>query len=245
MIDRKEFIKELNEKQRLKKIIKRLIKEATPDPVSPSPHPHTGINVLEDLLKKIIPVIEADYKILTTNPKQRESFRAHIVNAIQNAIIGLKTTNRAPMIDQPEEEEQEEFAPLAEPPTGLSESKKEKVFILFEEISVDMDPEDDEKFIPIDDEPEPTDQEKFASGMSGELAKDFTGRNMAFQSFKKFEKSILDAYDLLDDPQDEDLFFTYLVTNVKLYFDKFENQLAGNLAEPTTPEYEQALKDKL
>jgi|10_taG_2_1085330.scaffolds.fasta_scaffold03565_7 hypothetical protein len=229
MISRKEFINELNERERLKKIIKKLIMEATPDPVSPSPHPHTGINVLEDLLKKIIPVIEADFKILTTNPKQRESFRAHIINAIQNSIISLKTTKTAPM-EKPET-------------TELSEHiKQDLVFVLYEEISVDMDAED--QFIDIEDKPKPTDQEGFAAGMTGELAKDLTGRNMAFQSFKKFEKSILDAYDLLDDPQDEDLFFTYLITNVKLYFDKFENQLAGTLQEPTTPEYEHAQTEK-
>jgi len=66
---------------------------------------------------------------------------------------------------------------------------------------------------------------------------------MAFTTFKKIEKSILDAYDLLSNPQDQDLFYKYLITNVKLYFDKFEDQLASELQEPTTPEYEQAKKE--
>ena len=34
------------------------------------------------------------------------------------------------------------------------------------------------------------------------------------------------------------MFYDYLVTNLKLYFDKFEDELAGKLEEPTTPEYE-------
>ena len=42
----------------------------------------TGINVLEDLLKKIIPQIEDDYKLLTTSEEQRESYRSHIIDAV-------------------------------------------------------------------------------------------------------------------------------------------------------------------
>jgi hypothetical protein len=218
MNSREEFIKELNERDRLKKIIKRLIKEAMPDPTAPSPHPHTGINVLEDLLKKIIPVIQADFKILTTSPDQRLSFRAHLLNGIQNSLISLRTLSK------------------------IDESKEagEVTWVLTEEINVDMDGEADDMFIDIEDKPEPTDQEKFADGVADEVKKDYTGRNMAFTTFKKIEKSILDAYELLSDPQDQELFYTYLITNIKLYLDKFEDQLAGELQEPSTQEYEDA-----
>ena len=220
MISREEFINELNDRQRLKKIIKKLVREAMPDPTAPSPHPHTGINVLEDLLKKIIPVIQADFKILTTSPDQRRSFRSHLLNGIQNSIVNLRTLNR---ID-------------------------EKMFTMTQLLSedIDIEVEDDENeedmFIDIEDKPEPTDQEKFADGVDDQTG-DNTGRNMAFTTFKKIEKSILDAYDLLSNPQDQDLFYKYLITNVKLYFDKFEDQLASELQEPTTPEYEQAKKE--
>jgi hypothetical protein len=220
MISREEFINELNDRQRLKKIIKKLVREAMPDPTAPSPHPHTGINVLEDLLKKIIPVIQADFKILTTSPDQRRSFRSHLLNGIQNSIVNLRTLNR---ID-------------------------EKMFTMTQLLSedIDIEVEDDENeedmFIDIEDKPEPTDQEKFANGVNDQTG-DNTGRNMAFTTFKKIEKSILDAYDLLSNPQDQDLFYKYLITNVKLYFDKFEDQLATELQEPTTPEYEQAKQE--
>ena len=50
----------------------------------PTPNKSTGINVLEDLLKKIIPQLEIDYRMMTTADEQRESFRAHIVNAVIN-----------------------------------------------------------------------------------------------------------------------------------------------------------------
>ena len=41
--------------------------------VKDAPYKSTGINELETLLKKIIPVIEPDYKSLTTAEEQRES----------------------------------------------------------------------------------------------------------------------------------------------------------------------------
>ena len=218
MNSREEFINELNERDRLKRIIKRLIKEAMPDPTAPSPHPHTGINVLEDLLKKIIPVIQADFKILTTSPDQRLSFRAHLLNGIQNSLVSLRALNK---IDE-------------------SKNSGETTWVLTEEINVDMEGEEDDMFIDIEDKPEPSDKEKFATGVSDDVKKDYTGRNMAFTAYKKIEKSILDAYELLSDPQDQELFYTYLITNIKLYLDKFEDQLAGELQEPSTAEYEQA-----
>ena len=67
-----------------------------------------------------------------------------------------------------------------------------------------------------------------------------TGRNVANMSFQKIEKSIQDSYALLGDEKDQELFRDYLLTNLKLYFDKFEDELGqGGLDEPTTPEYEE------
>ena len=51
---------------------KMLVEASTPD-VDPTPNKSTGINVLEELLKKIVPVLETDYKSLTTNESQRIS----------------------------------------------------------------------------------------------------------------------------------------------------------------------------
>ena len=86
--------KKLNEENELRDIIKkftdfelsRLNETETPD-VDPAPNKSTGINVLEQLLKKIVPVLEDDYKSLTTNSDQRQSFRSHILNAVVNTVI--------------------------------------------------------------------------------------------------------------------------------------------------------------
>ena len=49
----------------------------------------------EQLLKKIVPVLEDDYKSLTTNSDQRQSFRSHILNAVVNTLTPTKINNQA------------------------------------------------------------------------------------------------------------------------------------------------------
>jgi hypothetical protein len=67
---------------------------------------------------------------------------------------------------------------------------------------------------------------------------------MALQTFRKIDNSVMDAYTILDDSKDKDLFYDYLITNLKLYFDKFEEEMMDMpKTEPTTPEY-QAEKEK-
>ena len=80
------------EEYELRSIIRKLLKEAPTEKVQ---HRSTGINVLEDLLKKVIPVLEADYKMLTTDVEQRKSFSAHIVVATENALAPVMANKEA------------------------------------------------------------------------------------------------------------------------------------------------------
>ena len=219
------FVKEkrLNEEIQLRKIIRSMLdqelsmlNEAAVADTDPTPNKSTGINVLEDLLKKIIPVLEVDYKILTTSEEQRQSFRAHVINAIVNSLRPVEVNNEA----EPEQMNEEI-----------------NIDIVDDEENPDLD-----KFIDIrsdqekkaDDEPaDPRD----AFGIEGE---DQTGRNMAYSSFKKIESNIIDSFELLGDPEDQELFHDYLIANVKLYFDKFEDELAPDVSEPTNQAYQTA-----
>tara|TARA_E500000331_G_scaffold12874_1_gene11558 strand:+ start:4862 stop:5713 length:852 start_codon:yes stop_codon:yes gene_type:complete len=208
-----------NDEQKLRAYVRTMLAEsaATQD-TDPAPHRSTGINVLSDLLKKIIPVLEDDFKILTTSGDQRQSFRAHVIHGVQNSLAPLRSTEDAAAGDSKE-------IPISEI-----------------DVSVGGDPglpDEDSKMIDIDDsEPEVVSpEEEFGTGLEGS---DQTGRNMAYSSFKKIERNILDSYELLSNDEDKELFYDYLITNLKLYFDKFEDELASNLDEPTTPEYEQA-----
>ena len=66
---------------------------------------------------------------------------------------------------------------------------------------------------------------------------------MAYSSFKKVETSVIDSFELLSAEEDKELFHDYLIANVKLYFDKFETELSGNVKEPTNQAYDVANQD--
>ena len=65
--EKKKIVESLNEEKQLRRQIRKLISEVGTPEVETSPERSTGINVLEDLLKKIVPTLEDDYKKLTTN----------------------------------------------------------------------------------------------------------------------------------------------------------------------------------
>ena len=212
--------KKLNEENKLRMIIQKmmdfdLFEGQTPD-VDPAPNKSTGINVLEELLKKIIPILETDYKSLTTNSDQRQSYRAHVINAVDNSLTPAKLNNQA----------------------ADSEGDLE------EEIEINVGNESpDDKFIDIRTDAEKNAEEEevdprdsFGSGVDG----DETGRNVAYQSYKKIESSIIDSYELFANPEDQELFYDYLIANLKLYFEKFEEELASQVEEPTNQAYDMA-----
>ena len=209
----------------IREALRKLIREAEED----HPHDSTGINQLEDLLKKIVPVLEQSFKTLTTEQSQRNSFRAHIVNAVQNSLAPSKAeigagTDPAPVQDPG----------LEQLPGAVQE----------QDMEMDVAPGEAErtqhpKFIDIDgdgkpDKPEVSPEQAF--GIPGE---DETGRNVAMKSWDQVESSVIDAYQVLSNPTDRDLFYDYLITNLKLYFDKFEEEMAANVQEPESEIYQQ------
>jgi hypothetical protein len=236
MIDRKEFAEELmlrenvrkairhvlnkretkrlNEEKELRSVIRRLL-EGQSAVASVAKHESTGINTLEDLLKNsnLLSVLETGYKSLTTDKQQRDSYRAHILNAVEKSLA-------------PEESRKEAGADAELEPV------EEEI-----DISISDKPEDDPAFIDVEDkveEPveEPDEREEF--GLAGA---DKTGRNRAYDDFQDIEKNILVAYDNLDNPKDIQMFEEYLLKNLALYFDKFEGELS------TTPEEPEAAQD--
>ena len=67
---------------------------------------------------------------------------------------------------------------------------------------------------------------------------------MAYTTFKKIESQIIDAYDMLSNPEDQEIFFDYLIANLKLYFDKFEGEIQPNVEEPTKQAYDTAKQEQ-
>ena len=203
---------EKTQEDELRSIIRELVLEAQSAVASVAKHDSTGINALEDLLRNsnLLSVLETGYKSLTTDKEQRVSYRNHILSAISLSLA-------------PEESRKE---------------AGEDVEIVEEEVSEDIEidiggrPEDDPDFIDVEDDGEEEEvevDEKEEFGIEGE---DKTGRNRAFTDFHNVEKNILTAFDDLDNPEDIDMFKEYLIKNLALYFDKYENELASNVDEP-------------
>ena len=226
-VSRKDFLKELelresirgtisklnegklDEEKKLRKVIRRLLKETA----APPPTDSTGINVLRNLLKSIIVQLETGYKELTTDSQQRDSFRAHILAGVNNLLAPIEASELGA---------EEEAGALAE-----------------EEVTVDIGkPEDDPEFISIEDEPEEPPEEKPEEKFQDVEGEDETGRNMAYTTFKKVAPQIADAYENLTNQADQVTFHEYLLTNIKLYFDKFEDEMASTVSEPDTDSYD-------
>ena len=223
---RKNAINEAKKQENvLRGFIRQLISEASVSDAEDAPHKSTGINILEDLLKKIIPIIEIDFKKLTTSQEQRSSYRAHFLQGIKNLLAP------AAAVDQADDDE------------GAVEDQFISVTEQEDDIEINIGGEaDPEEFIDVrgdnkEDEKSKEDVEKDTFTISGQ---DETGRDMSYSTFKKVQGSMLDSWEVLSNADDKELFYDYLLTNLKLYFDKFEDELKANLPEPTTPEYEKA-----
>ena len=112
MIDRKEFVEELKLREGVRAAIKAVLnrreRAALPEQkneemlrvfirdmlqegtavATTAKHNSTGINALEDLLKNtnVLSTIETGYKTLTTDKQQRDSYRNHILDAVQRSL---------------------------------------------------------------------------------------------------------------------------------------------------------------
>ena len=213
--------KTLLEENRLRNVIRQILKEG--DISDMHPHRSTGINVLEDVLKKMITTLRTDYKRMTTNKNQRDSFRAHMISAVKGALApSLVNDTYLQGTD----------TLLSEPAPEMGGEVDDLDMQLRE---IDIEIEDDDKKIPVEDDDQPDEKDEFGTGLEG---LDETGRNMAFTTFKKVSQYILDAYDMLANVEDKKIFVDYLITNMKLYFDKFEQEIQKEVTEPSTQQYD-------
>jgi hypothetical protein len=250
MIDRNEFIEEqllrenirkaikivkskkekiaIQEDQMLRRIVSRMLMEEKTPVADDSPHEKTGINYLRTTLKKIIPTIKDAYMSLTTSEEQRKSYIAHLINGVDNLLAPIEVNADAP-------------GPA--PAGALGEGGLE------EEVEVSVGGDDPEEFIDIGDMglegeeeveeevPEDEDMTTMTTGMEDGMH-DETGRNAALATFKQIQGNVVDDFEQLAADEDRELYHDYLKTNILLWRDKFEDALAQDMPEPTTPEYE-------
>jgi hypothetical protein len=239
MIDRKEFAEELmlrenvrkairhvlnkretkrlNEEKELRSVIRKLL-EGQSAVAAVAKHESTGINALEDLLKNsnVLSVLETGYKSLTTDKQQRDSYRSHILNAVEKSLA-------------PEESRKEAGS------DGELEAVEEEI-----DISISDRPEDDPAFIDVEDKEEEPVKEPDERDTFGIEGQDKTGRNRAYDDFQDIEKNILTSFDNLDNPKDIQMFEEYLLKNLALYFEKYESELQVDVPEPAAAQDAQA-----
>jgi len=247
MIDRQQFVEELKLREQIRRAIKiiREKKEAKAKAILEEEtklrtiirsllnekegegDESTGIAFLRRDLKKILPELEEAYTSLRTSIEQRKSYRAHVLNAIQNLITVSDTNfNATPDKDPGEEsvgiEEQIDVNISDDPPDARKR------------IDIGREKPEEENEIDAEKAKEEAELEDFA--LAGE---DRTGAVEALRSMKQIENVIKKTYNGLFDPNDRDLYADYLLTNLQLYFDEFEEELQAVIPEPDNPDYDQ------
>ena len=245
----KKLDEQIKQENDLRQIIRTLLKEGGISDIHP--HRSTAINVLEDVLKKAVPTLRTDYKRLTTSDDQRESFRAHMLKAIKDALAPslmnwqyLSGQEGGGLLSEPAADNVK--AAASDEPTKKAGSEEldnlEKDLQSLEEVDVNVDiadskEPDEAKKVAVEDDDTPDEKEQFGAGLED---MDETGRNMAYTSHRKISQYVLDAYDLLSNGKDKEVFMDYLLTNLKLYFDKFEGELQKSVQEPESIDYKKA-----
>jgi hypothetical protein len=229
----------IKEELRLRKAIRQILNEGDISDIHP--HRSTGINVLEDVLKKMITTLRTD------------SFRAHMISAIKKSLAPslvndtyLQGTDALMAEPTPEFNVATDTETYGTETTGPIETASDvkaaaedeellDTLDQLDEAEIEIGVEDEEKKIPVEADDEPDEISQFSGELTG---LDETGRNMAFTTYKKISQYILDAYDTLANPEDKKIFIDYLITNMKLYFDKFEDELQKEVSEPSTSQYD-------
>ena len=244
---------------KLRSIVKNILLREDTDVNTDTPNRSTGINVLATTLKLVIPIIKQGYEQLTSSPEQRKSFRAHVIQNSINTLVRVDLTTGSEEERRAGDEEREEVTmpdnPEVEAELDIEEPLEEPVDELEEQEEIDVTVGDDEdKFIDIEadeepdeeEEPEPEGATDVAKAVTGEKefvqlgGLDDTGMEMAQRTFPKVQKQIADGYAMLSLKKDKEDYADFLVANLKMYFDQFDQEENVELPEPTSPEYERA-----
>ena len=218
----------LSEEQRLRKVIRRLLKEE-----EGQGDESTGISYLRRDLKKTIPELEGGYKALRSKKEQRDSYRAHIISALKDIILRGDTNFNA-------KSDGDALADGVDAP--MDAGMNEEIDVNFGDAESFPDPskkldigrEKPEEIQAVEDDNEEN-KELDDFSIEGE---DKTGAAAALTSMKQIEKVVINTYSTLYDPTDRELYADYLITNTQLYFDEFEKELQTIIPEPENPEYE-------
>ena len=254
MIDRSEFIEELElresiqkmiriakskrftkakeawlEERKFRELLSELIVEVAAEDPADNPYDSTGINALADMFKNTnyLQVIRSSYKQLTSNEEQRKSFRKMFLNLINRLMIQIANREDAG-------QDVESAADL-------------KDMSLTEEVEIDIEDDglnDMSKFIDVPDVTGSSEEEEKTTidddPRDVEISDvDKKGSKNALEAFEDVESTIIKHFAGMDE-KDREEFRDYALTNTKLYMNQFESELENpaNLQEPESPDYD-------
>tara|TARA_R110000851_G_scaffold2600_2_gene10562 strand:+ start:4611 stop:5417 length:807 start_codon:yes stop_codon:yes gene_type:complete len=223
----KQAKKEYLEEEVLRSMIHKLISEdASTAVASGVQHKSTGIVELDKVLKATIVQVEEEYKTLTTKEEQRDSFAAHFLATLDAALAPVDANRFAPGGKETDEEEE------TDEEASIEDRIKEAIM---EVIGIEVDEEEEAKFLPArpqDEEEAKEETEKEEKTFQEVPGSNRTGRNFAERAWNNVETQIISSYEDLEDPEDADAYRDYIITNFKLYFRKFEQELSNNIDVP-------------
>ena len=224
--EKKEAILEKVYRAKIRKDLQKVLREAK----ETVRYKSTGLNSLDDLFmnSNLLTTLETPYNSLTTSKEQRDDYKNHVLQAILDI---FKTVS-------PEED-----------PETLSESLQ----YIFEQEEADISIQVTDQELPDDkvvgperrDRDEEKEKQELESDNSESMDQegDFTGRNKAQSAVSKIEKSIKDYYDDLGNPADKADFKTYLIANLRLYFQRWENALQNEVDPQFSDDVNKAVQD--
>lgn len=226
----------ITNESRLRKLIRKMLIN---EKMAPSGnHRSTGIAKLSKFLHGAIETLEDDYKELKTDPAQREAFRIYILHNVEKTLAPEKLNAEAGEKDfELREDLEEDKINMSIDTSGDNEKdldapENDPMFIDIPRKS-DKDREDPKK------SKEEEEMEEFGKGLE-DRGLDDTGRINAKQTFDQiFKNQLVSAYNNLANEADKNIFYDYLIANLKLYFDKFEAEMQNDLQEPESEIYQQ------
>ena len=244
-------------KAHIKKMLEEQKQYLTEADIADTPTRSTGTNKLVTTLKIILKTIESSYKSLTTNKAQRDSFKKYYIAAVLDSL--------APQDLLSGEDIQESVLKVAPTKPQIVSTTEDVVPVSpLNEIDEFESMKDPSKFIDItgEDEKKRKEQEKEKTNAEKKQEKlklahdekaskpfpeieglDETGRDEATDCYKKTIDAVIRAYRRLHAPEDRKVFKDFLITNLLLYVDRWENDIAQSLPDITTPEYEKQKAD--
>jgi hypothetical protein len=245
---------DFKDRGRLRETIRRMISEAE----TVAPRESTGLNVAEEVLKAVVPVLETGYKQATSSPEQRDSFKKHIMNSLKYFILPREISNviddqsqkmgkgtTAPPANEtpapapsPEEGGLQEQVPEGEAPPPPTEKKPEEIADPATGTPLLGKPEEKEKAQDTsftDEDPKVTPEQFGINGM------DLVGRNLAYETFRNISSPIRRGYNKVQgSPKDREIYVRAIASNVLAHMDQFEKELQASPEGIGTPDYTSA-----